>query len=573
MNKIKRFFEPMLREPSHFIKTFLVQFVASLYIVFNVFFIKEVIRIFWEKDFETLKEYLIIYILINIFYFFVYFLMRHWWWPITYSHHIKMIHQKYLKNFNNLDNTYIENIWTWKSLSIITKWLQKWTDLSIDSIFITTDLLISLVATFIILSDIWLFYTLLFFVIFILFNIFSYFLNLKAIDWRNKRIMTENEYDRQLTKMIMSKFEILQNNKIDKEIKVLDKYSDSITYFNTRFNNFVFTMFTLPDILIFLMILWIFYFMLWKPLSYESLVSTFMIIWMLRQNINKSITFFKDFTKSFWIVEKLWDLIDNWPEIKWLKTWKDFEYKKWEVKIENLNFSYSSNPVFENLSVDFSWWKKIAFVWASWSWKTTLIKLISGFLSPNSWEIIVDWQNLKEVNLNSYYKNIWYLTQEPSVFDWTILENLTYGVDLISENNIAIDEKIKQAIKNASCEFIYDFPEWLNTEIWERWVRLSWWQKQRLAIAKLFVKNPSIIILDEPTSALDSFSEELIKNSFEKLFAWKTVFIIAHRLQTVKHADDILVFEWWKVIERWTHNELIKKNWYYRKMLDLQSGF
>jgi ABC-type multidrug transport system fused ATPase/permease subunit len=102
---------------------------------------------------------------------------------------------------------------------------------------------------------------------------------------------------------------------------------------------------------------------------------------------------------------------------------------------------------------------------------------------------------------------------------------------------------------------------------------LSWWQKQRLAIAKLFIKNPHIIILDEPTSALDSFSEEAIRISFEKLFAWKTVFIIAHRLQTVKEADDIIVFENGKIVERWEHLSLIKHKWYYKKMLDLQSGF
>ena len=169
------------------------------------------------------------------------------------------------------------------------------------------------------------------------------------------------------------------------------------------------------------------------------------------------------------------------------------------------------------------------------------------------------------------YKHIWYLTQEPSVFDGSIKENLLYG--MWEEKDIQEEWKIHQAILDAKCEFIYDFKEWLETQIWERWVRLSGWQKQRLAIAKLFLKNPEIIILDEPTSALDSFSEEAIRESFEKLFVWKTVFIIAHRLQTVKTADDIIVFEWWKVIERGNHEELLWQNWYYKKMLELQSGF
>jgi ABC-type multidrug transport system fused ATPase/permease subunit len=168
----------------------------------------------------------------------------------------------------------------------------------------------------------------------------------------------------------------------------------------------------------------------------------------------------------------------------------------------------------------------------------------------------------------SYYKDIGYLTQEPSVFDGTILENLTYWT-----KEKPTKEKIKEIIKKAKCEFIYDFKAWVNTEIWERWVRLSWWQKQRLAIAKIFLKNPKIIFLDEPTSALDSKSEKLIHESFSELFKWRTVIIIAHRLQTVKSADEIFVLEKWKVVETWTHESLIKKKWHYKEMLDLQSGF
>ena len=207
-------------------------------------------------------------------------------------------------------------------------------------------------------------------------------------------------------------------------------------------------------------------------------------------------------------------------------------------------------------------------MWASWWWKSTLVKLIAWYIKTNSWEIIIDWQKLSELSLKSYYKEIWYLTQDPSVFDWTILENLTYAV---WEN--VNKEDIKRIIKLAKCEFIYDLPEWINTQIWERWVRLSGWQKQRLAIAKIFLKNPKIIILDEPTSALDSFSEELITKAMHNLFKERTVIIIAHRLQTVKHADKIFVIEWGKVVEEWDHKELVKKKGIYKKMLDLQSGF
>ena len=207
-------------------------------------------------------------------------------------------------------------------------------------------------------------------------------------------------------------------------------------------------------------------------------------------------------------------------------------------------------------------------VWQSWWWKSTLIKLLAWYLCPDKWIIYVDWQNIAEVDIHSYYNNIWYLTQDPSVFDGTIYDNLLYAL-----KEKPSEAKLKKVIKDAKCEFIYDFTNWLQTEIWERWIRLSWWQKQRLAIAKIMMKNPNIILLDEPTSALDSFNEELISQALDNLFKGKTVIIAAHRLQTVKSADKILLFENWKIIEQWTHIWLIRKNWKYKRMLDLQSGF
>jgi ABC-type multidrug transport system fused ATPase/permease subunit len=267
-------------------------------------------------------------------------------------------------------------------------------------------------------------------------------------------------------------------------------------------------------------------------------------------------------------VEKVIEFFGETSEIHWLKTGKNFVYKNWDFELKNISFWYWNNSVFWDFSLKIQWSQVIAFVWESWWWKTTLMKLFSWFIAPNSGEIIIDWQKLSEINLMSYYKEIWYLTQEPSVFDWTILENLTYW----SKEEVS-EKMLRDVIKKAKCEFIFEFKKWLETEIWERWVRLSWWQKQRLAIAKIFLKNPKIIFLDEPTSALDSQSEKLIHESFQELFKWKTVIIIAHRLQTVKSADEIFVIKEWKVIEKWNHKELLLKKWYYNQMIELQSGF
>ncbi len=189
-------------------------------------------------------------------------------------------------------------------------------------------------------------------------------------------------------------------------------------------------------------------------------------------------------------------------------------------------------------------------------------------MKADAGKIEIDAQNLQEVKLGNYYKHIGYLTQDPSVFDGTIYENLVYSL-----KEKPTQEKLEEVIKLAKCDFIFEFEKGFETEIGERGIRLSGGQKQRLAIAKIMMKNPDIIILDEPTSALDSFNEELVNKALENLFKGKTVIVIAHRLQTVKEAERILLFENGKIVEDGKHEELLSLGGKYKKMLDLQSGF
>jgi len=306
---------------------------------------------------------------------------------------------------------------------------------------------------------------------------------------------------------------------------------------------------------------------------------------------------FKVMTDSFVHVQKLWNFFDTSDVMTWYDTGKEFVFGQWNIEFDAITFGYQqetsldtttknhvdqhsqnsqSGQVFQNFSLTIQWWKKTALVWMSWSWKTTLIKLIAGYMQVDWWEVRIDGQAMQDVSLRSYFGHIWYLTQEPSIFDWSIRENLVYGL----QDDIDV-QTIAEAIQLAKCEFVYDFADWLETQIGERGVRLSWWQRQRLAIAKIFLKNPQIILLDEPTSALDSFSEEAITEAMHTLFAGRTVIIVAHRLQTVKQADEILLF--WKnpsdvdggsiILERWTHDELVALGWAYAKMLALQAGF
>ena len=571
MNIITKFFEPILINKLVLFKFILRELVNWSYAIFNIYFLKEVVKLLQTWNNALLKTYLFYYVIITVFYLTVAFFMRKWWRAESFFLVIKNIHKKYMLDFNTLDNTYVENIWTGKSLSIISKWISKWSEFIMYSIEIPIRLFIWILAAFYFLNSLGYLYVILFLVLFIIVHIWVYFLNKKALKWRTGRIEAMIDYDKQLVKMIMSKFEILQNNKINREVWVLSDISELAWYYNKNLWTYLFLMFSLPDLIFFIIIVLILSVVLNTWIDVPNLVWFFLIITMLRSTMDASIDYFKNFTKEFYNITKFWDYFENAKVIEKLDIWEDFKYKNWDIELKNLEFSYGENIVFNDLNLKISWNKKIALVWASWSWKTTLVKLISGFLSQNSWEIIIDWQNISTLKLNTYYKNIWYLTQDPSVFDGSIYENLTYWLELNSSADI--DNLIKNAIKDAWCDFIYDFKDWLETQIWERWVRLSGWQKQRLAIAKLFLKNPKIIILDEPTSALDSFSEELITKSFEKLFVNKTVLVIAHRLQTVKSSDEIIVFEAGKVIERWNHFKLIENNWFYKKMLDLQSGF
>ena len=318
------------------------------------------------------------------------------------------------------------------------------------------------------------------------------------------------------------------------------------------------------------------------------------------------VEFYKNFSKEFSDIEKIWEVFDFGPTMKWYLSGNTFLTEKKDIKIQNISYGYNETKVFKDFSLTIAHGKKTAFVWASGGGKTTLMKLIAGYLHPESGRISIMGNKLDETALKTYYPHIGYLTQDPSVFDATIRENLVSAISVMStESSVPVtttrhlarkvwkteqdfslrsaslemtetqelEQKLHEALRLAHCDFVFDLEKWLDTEIGERGVRLSGWQKQRLAIAKIFLKNPEIILLDEPTSALDSFSEEQITKALDELFVGRTVIIVAHRLQTVKKSDDIIVIEWWEVVERGDHDELVAKWGIYYKMLELQSGF
>lgn len=569
---LNSFFSPLIDNKKIVWKALIPITITSVVNIFIVYLIKEITNELtnsWNQDIVIKISILLIIIILN--YLIIYF-TRKWTHATIWPELRKYMYKKFIPKYLYLDNNYIEKQGTWRLIALTDKWIHSWIDLLNRFLEDVFPWIIMMIFSFIFIASINFYYAIALILLFSITFYITFVLQKIAKNLRLERKNVNIAQSRFFVKILMSKFEILQNDKWDEETQ---KLSESLNE-NKRIN------FKLRDLWVWttilskfivdwskVFILLVFWFWLfWWIINLWEFVALMSISYIFDQILNRFLFLYIDFTNIFVDVEKFWDFMDIAPKIKWFEEWKEFKFKNWEIKIKNLSFKYNKNYIFENFNLKIEAWKKLALVWPSWWWKTTLVKLLSAYIKQNSWEILIDWQNLWNLALKTYFKKIWYLTQDPSIFDWTIYENLTYAV----EREIS-DKEIKRVLKESRCDFIYNYEKWIDTEIWERWIRLSWWQKQRLAIAKIMLKNPEIIFLDEPTSAMDSFNEEEITKALSNLFVWKTVIIIAHRLQTVKDADRIVYIENGKIIEDWTHQELIKLNWKYKKMLKLQSWF
>ncbi len=573
INKIFKFFSLIKYNKRDYFFYFFQSIIRWSHPLIHVIFIEKIVFAISNKNIFLLEKTLYLYLFIIFSYELLWFLTRKLGWVITIPQSDKNIYDIYLNRFIQMNNNDVEKVWIWKIIAILENGRFRWSESLADSIEKWISLLILLSYVFFITFSHWFYYTIWFLLLLLLSVSILVVVNNYQFRYRKRRSEIRNNRLRLITKILMSKNEILQTDRIQSEIEKIEKYSNEMSKINLDMSNGR----TIQNRIIpfFISIsLFVFVSFFWKVVvSGEMSLSQFVWITSIFLVVNSAIfnfiVFYLNLTKEFIDIEKLWDFFENTPQLQGYNEWKEFKYKSGNIDIKNLTYSYFEwKNVFENFSLNILWWKITALVWNSWSWKTTLVKLISGYIKANSWDIFIDWQKLSEVSLKSFYKNIGYLTQEPSVFDGSVLENLTYAI-----NRKLKKWELEEVIRQANCEFIYDLQDSLDTQIWEKWVRLSWWQKQRLAIAKIMLKNPRIIILDEPTSALDSFSEEQITKAMNNLFIWRTVIVIAHRLQTVRHADNIFVMQSWKIIEYWKHEDLVKNLWIYSKMLELQSGF
>ena len=240
---------------------------------------------------------------------------------------------------------------------------------------------------------------------------------------------------------------------------------------------------------------------------------------------------------------------------------KEIQPENYDIRLSNVSFSYDKRKIIDDISLSIPQKTTTAIVGPSGGGKTTLCNLIPRFYTVDSGDIKIDGKSIYDVKVESLRKNIGIVQQDVFLFTGTIKENI-----LIGKTN-ATDEEVIEAAKKANIhDLIMQMPDGYDTNVGERGTKLSGGQKQRIAIARIFLKNPPILILDEATSALDNITERLIQESLEDLCKGRTTIVVAHRLSTIQAADEIIVLTDNGIEERGTHQELLASKGFYYKL-------
>lgn len=307
-------------------------------------------------------------------------------------------------------------------------------------------------------------------------------------------------------------------------------------------------------------------------LTSGTIIVTDLITFLLYINnfiepVKKLVNFTEMFQNGYSGFERFMEIMDVEPDIQDEKNAVSVNAVSGEVVFDNVSFHYESNheEVLNHVNLKVDAGEYVALVGASGVGKTTLCSLIPRFYEASEGVIKVDGIDIRNIKLKDLRTQIGIVQQDVYLFAGTIMENIRYG------RPEATDEEVIQAAKRANAhEFIMSFPDGYHTDIGQRGVKLSGGQKQRLSIARVFLKNPPILIFDEATSALDNESEQVVQQSMEELAKNRTTFVIAHRLSTIRNAQRILVLTEQGIEEEGTHEALMEKGGAYKKLYQLQ---
>ena len=304
------------------------------------------------------------------------------------------------------------------------------------------------------------------------------------------------------------------------------------------------------------------YFIMKGEMSMSDLVAANLFVAAFVQPIKRLTNFVEQYTSGMAGFNRFMEIMETKPVIQEVENAINVEEIKGNISYANVSFSYGNNiEILSNINLEIEKGKTFAFVGTSGAGKTTLCHLLPRFYEVTSGEILIDNIPIRNMSLKSLRQQIGLVQQDVFLFAGTIKENIAYG------KIGATDEEIIEAAKAAEIhEDIMKMPNGYDTLVGERGIKLSGGQKQRVSIARIFLKNPPILILDEATSSLDSVTEEKIQESFDKLSKGRTTLVIAHRLSTIKNADKIVVIGKDGILESGTHSELLAKDGVYAEL-------
>ena len=308
------------------------------------------------------------------------------------------------------------------------------------------------------------------------------------------------------------------------------------------------------------------FFIYYNKINAADLIAYLLYVTTLFASIRTILQFAEQFYRGITGIERFGEIMDTEPDIKDKPGAKEMERPDGEIEFKNVSFSYeqSREPVLKNFSLKIKKGENLAVVGPSGAGKTTLCALIPRFYEPDSGEILIDGVNVSDVTQGSLRQNIGIVEQDVYLFSGTVRENIAYGRPGAEDSEIELAARLSGAY-----DFISRLPNGMNELVGEKGVKLSGGQKQRISIARVFLKNPPVLILDEATSALDNESELLVRKSLARLSEGRTTITIAHRLTTVKNADRIIFLSENGIEEEGTHGELMKKNGLYAQMYRL----